>query len=313
MATELLSPAKLLQVFDDAFPPALAGLDVERLGSYRRADGARTPTEHFVESLLRELGETCEAVEYWGRNHWSAVVAHCDIDERAARETGELRYPSSVIIAYLEVERGLRAPTVLWTPCGDGDALCAVPAVTGRLLRFDGEMLHAVPQPLRQHFVSAAAAEEEDAAAASRAHHVRRVLVVNCWPERAPDDDEPDVGTGAACAAETTEGGAHEERRCHPFADWCPIALVRCPTSHTAVAVGADGCPDVATQLSTPMFGTTRPLVTTVDAPSWAVEAIHESAKTPYWLPLCAAACAAGAPGRKRARDAEPETVAGTG
>lgn len=234
------------------------------------------------------------------------MVAHYDIDERAARETGELRYPSRVIIAFIEVEPSLRAPTILWTPFGDGEALCAVPAVTGRLLRFDGEMLHAVPRPLCQHFVPAA---EEDAVAASRSYR-RRVLIINCWAERAPDDDEPDVGPSAACADVATAGYAHDlaELRCHPFAEWCRTPIERCPTSRpTDVAAGV-------TTLSTSMFGTTWPLVTTVDAPALAVMTMLESAHAPSWLPVRSAAPAEGtAPGRKRARDVETETGPGTG
>ena len=46
--------------------------------------GARTATEHFIESLLRELGEACDEVEYWGRDAWQPVPAHADIDERCS-------------------------------------------------------------------------------------------------------------------------------------------------------------------------------------------------------------------------------------
>ena len=134
-----------IAVYDGVFSPAvgkrLADADVRTLGSYRRSCGARTATEHFIESLLRELGEACDEVEYWGREAWQPVPAHADIDERCARERGQLRFPAAVLVAYVQVEPGLRAPTLLWADLpGGAPVLCAVPAVAGRLLRFDGEM-----------------------------------------------------------------------------------------------------------------------------------------------------------------------------
>ena len=151
-----------IAVYDGAFSPAagrrLADIDISTLGSYRRSCGATTAAEHFIESLLHELGETCDEVEYWGREAWRPVCAHADIDERCARERGELRFPAAVLVVYVQVEPGLRAPTVLWAELpGGAPVLCAVPAVPGRLLRFDGEMLHAVPQPLTQHLTLALA------------------------------------------------------------------------------------------------------------------------------------------------------------
>ena len=133
-----------IAVYDGVFSPAvgklLADADVRTLGSYRRSCGARTATEHFIENLLRELGEACDEVEYWGREAWQPVPAHADIDERCARERGQLRFPAAVLVVYVQVEPGLRAPTVLWAELpGGAPVLCAVPAVAGRLLRFDGE------------------------------------------------------------------------------------------------------------------------------------------------------------------------------
>ena len=162
-------------------------------------------------------GEACDEVEYWGREAWRPVCAHADIDERCARERGELRFPAAVLVVYVQVEPGLRAPTVLWAELpGGAPVLCAVPAVPGRLLRFDGEMLHAVPQPLTQHLTAAAAeaeiqAEAEAGAAATAGAEAaaaveadgagaeRRVLLINCW-DQAPDDNAPTAAAPAAAA-----------------------------------------------------------------------------------------------------------------
>ena len=97
-----------IAVYDGAFSPAagrrLADIDISTLGSYRRSCGATTAAEHFIESLLHELGETCDEVEYWGREAWRPVCAHADIDERCARERGELRFPAAVLVVYVQVE-----------------------------------------------------------------------------------------------------------------------------------------------------------------------------------------------------------------
>ena len=93
-----------------------------------------------IAAAVRRLGEACDEVEYWGREAWQPVPAHADIDERCARERGQLRFPAAVLVVYVQVEPGLRAPTVLWAELpGGAPVICAVPAVAGRLLRFDGE------------------------------------------------------------------------------------------------------------------------------------------------------------------------------
>ena len=56
-----------------------------------------------------------------------------------------------MVLLYGSVRVGLRAPTMLWCPGaaggGDGGALLAVPAVAGRMLVFEGSLLHAAPSP----------------------------------------------------------------------------------------------------------------------------------------------------------------------
>lgn len=349
-ATDVPSTPTGIVVYDAAFSPAVAQRQLSNLsalGSYRRCQGPRTATEHFIESLLCELGEACDEVEYWGREHWQPVRAHCDIDERAARECGLLRFPSVVLVACIEVEAGLRAPTVLWAEVGgltsaenDADAdssgdgaelqpvLCAVPAVAGRLLRFGGETLHSVPQPLTQHLVAAVDEDEGDDhggsssggdGAGAATPRVRRVLVINCW-DRAPDDNAPASMAATAAAAAiardpaappppTPPSGSGEGRRvaigAAPRGHWRQVPVERCRGDGTTTAPPPGD--DEGTRLSVELFGDARPLMTTVGARRGAVVAMLEAADAPAWLPIRSAGCTG--PSRKRQREECEEDV----
>ena len=57
------------------------------------------------------------------------------------------RYPHHGHVLYLSVSGGVRGPTCVWEDGYDG-AVTVVPAVTGRLLRFSGELVHGVPRPV---------------------------------------------------------------------------------------------------------------------------------------------------------------------
>lgn len=345
-ATDVPSTPTGVVVYDAAFSPAVAQRQLSNLsalGSYRRCQGPRTATEHFIESLLCELGEACDEVEYWGREHWQPVRAHCDIDERAARECGLLRFPSVVLVACIEVEAGLRAPTVLWAEVGgltsDADAgssgdgaeqqpvLCAVPAVAGRLLRFGGETLHAVPQPLTQHLVAAVDEDEGDDhggsssggdGAGAATPRVRRVLVINCW-DRAPDDNAPASMAATAAAAAiardpaappppTPPSGSDEGRRvaigAAPRGHWRQVPVERCRGDGTTTAPPPGD--DEGTRLSVELFGDARPLMTTVGARRGAVVAMLEAADAPAWLPIRSAGCA-GPSGEQQREECEED------
>ena len=145
---------------------------------------ALTPLEHAIDSALTALGDGAAAVEYWYRDEHMNLDAHVDLDEVAFDETESetgcagaagrehhLMSPAASHVLYLRVREDLRgrAPTVLFpgaergraiaNSCnaGHGDEaasesapsagvdLVTVPAVQGRLLRFPGNVLHAVP------------------------------------------------------------------------------------------------------------------------------------------------------------------------
>jgi len=148
---------------------------------------ALTPLEHALDSALAALGDDSATVEYWYRDEHMNLDAHVDLDEVRFEETLEmgrgdpdLTTPAASHVLYLRVREDLlgQAPTALFPGAGranghghghgdedDGEALPAqsgreaasvsaaavdlvtVPAVRGRLLRFPGDVLHAVPCP----------------------------------------------------------------------------------------------------------------------------------------------------------------------
>lgn len=95
---------------------------------------------------------------------------------------------------YLLVTVGVGAPTVLW--CGNdgrdggdggsGGRLVAVPAVTGRVLSFDGTLLHAVPCP-NGEWLHEGHERHQRGHQRKGAEEVERVVtILNCWDDHAP-------------------------------------------------------------------------------------------------------------------------------
>ena len=95
-------------------------------------------------SYLDEIGDASPMVEYWSRQEWKHIEAHADVDERrASAAPGEpLRFPTMGHVLYLSVGPRVQGPTCVWQPDPhDGSpfgALATVPAVAGRVLRFEG-------------------------------------------------------------------------------------------------------------------------------------------------------------------------------
>jgi len=171
-----------------------------------RKNKARTTLEVALEQILRELNDTSPFVEYWCRQEWRHIEAHADVDEyRAKTNPGDFRYPTHGHVLYLRIGPQVRGPTCLFPDCTNGGDLVrdnlsvlTVPAVGGRLLRFPGEWLHAVPRPTdlwMLPFVQGSPDFSED--------YVRSVVLFNTWNETPPmrvlplqDDD------GSSCASE---------------------------------------------------------------------------------------------------------------
>ena len=127
----------------------------------RHDRAAGNSLEEAVSSLLQACGDDSQYVEYWYREHYAEIDVHRDVDETLCDATGIQRCPCYGHVLYIEVEEGLRAPTMLWheeVADGSGDldrggaprqlaSLTCVPALASRLLRFDGATLHSVAPP----------------------------------------------------------------------------------------------------------------------------------------------------------------------
>ena len=120
-------------------------------------------------------------VEYWSREEFMNMDAHSDIDERQLLDEGTLECPKYGHVLYLDVHPSIRGPTCVFSQMGgwhssiannnsndnisDNDdeekeanipstSLVTVPAVPGRVLRFPGSAMHAVPKPATLWFQS---------------------------------------------------------------------------------------------------------------------------------------------------------------
>ena len=100
----------------------------------------------------------------YARQEWRSIEAHADVDEfLAKKEDAEgkgtvtsFRYPVNGHVLYLQKGSQVRGPTCVFPDRRSGGELLregndvevfTVPAVPGRLLRFRGDYLHAVPRP----------------------------------------------------------------------------------------------------------------------------------------------------------------------
>ena len=125
---------------------------------YRRKqqDVVLTPLEMALDSILEQLGDPNPVVEYWSRQEYLNLDAHADVDEEELEDDGTLRYPAAGHVLYLGLgDDTLRGPTAVlptqlggWTDAASTTIpLFIVPAVPGRVLRFPGSAMHAVPKP----------------------------------------------------------------------------------------------------------------------------------------------------------------------
>eukprot|EP00957_Ditylum_brightwellii_P074348 5648536-Ditylum_brightwellii.AAC.1 len=204
-----------------------------------------TPIETFITSILSSISHTSDnendlVVEYWSRDVHVNIDAHADIDEKFfldKKQGGRIRCAEFGHVAYLAVEDGLRGPTVIFpgqkggwrssssssTTVENGEdvvvEMVTVPAVVGRVARFNGDAVHGVPKPphrwlmsdveemmLRQKENDDARAndsggdhlwwmdydnDDDDEGVQKEESNVRTVLLFNTW-KIAPLSVEPD-------------------------------------------------------------------------------------------------------------------------
>ena len=152
-------------VYDNVFSPSanlylhtaasIGSLGDEQHTVFDRSLPPRTVLETALNSVLQQLGDDAPHVEYWWRDTWELVDAHADVDEYGFEDYGKLRYPEHGHVLYLAVGPAVEGPTAVWEPVEGSTnsgadafgALTIVPACEGRLLRFQGDCMHAVPRP----------------------------------------------------------------------------------------------------------------------------------------------------------------------
>jgi hypothetical protein len=228
--------------------------------SDQRDDGnyLLTPLEQALRSCLQQLpaipNDKNRIVEYWCRDEHMNMDVHADIDEQELLNEGTLRYPDFGHVLYLEVGSTVRGPTCVFSKYGgwdendDGDdssvSLVSVPAVAGRVLRFPGHAMHAVPKPsmlwLFDKEEQRKALDEQDEIAGGEDR--RSVILFNVWTNHGPlgvledidkgvipdgieidDDDEETDGSGRTMDRQKEERLAHwEEEHGEDCCDlWC--------------------------------------------------------------------------------------------
>lgn len=156
--------------------------------------------ERTLDALLSTLGDKSPYVEYWTRQEWRSIEAHADVDEFLAKNQDasgnndhtDFRYPTNGHVLYLNVGSSVRGPTCVFPGRRSGGDLTTVesnepnvdlvivPAVPGRLLRFEGDYLHAVPRPTDLwllKFVQGAAQYEPEE------EWGRSVILFNTWDD----------------------------------------------------------------------------------------------------------------------------------
>lgn len=271
---------------------ALFYQDEERDDSDSEATNTLSPVEEFIESLLVAVDDTADEVEYWAREDWLRVDAHRDTDEPSA-VAGVRRFPSRVYIVYLDIAPDLIAPTVVWTPSSPqkkheeeaGGRLTVVPAVAGRVLSFDGALLHGVPRPACQYL----GATDSEAGKTK----LRHVLIINSWTDFAPEDDEEDdyddedeYDEEDENSHEMLNGDEEEEKEetesvrmrpgCKPRTLWRDVPL--------RAQEEEEGVEEATCTFSMKVFGADDAFSTTVGAAALDVESMLTQTDAPSWL-----------------------------
>ena len=194
----------------------------------------RTDVERAISSILLELSSSSSSfsppsssviVEYWWREEWLSLDLHRDVDEELALLNSTFRFPLNAHVLYLSIGAEVNGPTVVfeekvshehvaavgsaksstWIP--QLERMTIVPAVTGRLLRFDGHLLHAVPRPALAYLDAEEGGSNlevwtrrrpnpNDPADPERTSCRRSVLLFNTWTVNHDDSGVEEVGGG---------------------------------------------------------------------------------------------------------------------
>jgi hypothetical protein len=224
-----------LQVFDNVFSVEAChileklALDHAQRGAdgssiFRRDQSQFTPLEQALNSALEQLDDGMSihntVVEYWSRHEYINLDLHSDIDEEVLEEEGMLRYPEWAHVLYLnKLEPNLRGPTCVFPQKLGGwnkkptvpttpTTMVTVPAVLGRVLRFPGSAMHAVPKPNNRWLLSKTQEQE------------LRIQEQEEEEDCDDDDDEDDVDDEDEDFEEEEDEDYEEERIVILFNTW---------------------------------------------------------------------------------------------
>jgi hypothetical protein len=215
-----------IDIYDNLFDPEtcnqlhqLACSHSDQIGDdsnlfYRNLQGGNhsehfSPLESVLDGLLTQVlnDTTTKVVEYWSRQEYLNMDAHCDVDEHMLKAQQRVRCPEWAHILYALVQPNVSAPTcIIPTRKGGwetslherGNAattldVVVVPAVSGRLVRFPGNMMHAVPKPPHRWFLSKEdevamreLQQKEECSDSDKHGMERSVILFNCWSNTSP-------------------------------------------------------------------------------------------------------------------------------
>jgi hypothetical protein len=156
--------------------------------------------EKLLSSILCELDDESRFVEYWWRGHWNSHVLHRDIDELLLINENVERFPRNAHVLYLNFDEELSLQngghTVVLEDSSMHRQLYVVPPRPGRLLRFQGHLLHGVPRPAFEFYLRDQEPEWIQHATSSlgleallndsKTKVERSVLLFNTWGDEPP-------------------------------------------------------------------------------------------------------------------------------
>lgn len=215
----------------------------------RKQEEFLTPLETVLDAVLTALGDPHDVVEYWTRQEYINMDVHADLDEEQLlqqQQAGALRFPAFGHVLYLSIANEkhdrLRSPTVVWSTQRPGTTwkndtiMTTIPAVPGRLLRFPGHALHAVPKPPTRWLLSPNAQEELDAVEEEEEWDdwedddeeegkERSVILFNTWSQQGPqgvprDSTLTGLPEGIAMDDAQEEKLWLEEQKRHYMQEW---------------------------------------------------------------------------------------------
>lgn len=130
---------------------ALASIGQAHFVYDRTSRSPRSTVEATLDHLCTQLQDNSPIIEYWARSDWMNLDAHRDVDEYRAKRDDKswaLTFPTNAHVIYLQIGEDVRGPTCLFFEESMGiSQITTVPAKNCRLLRFDGDVIHAVPRP----------------------------------------------------------------------------------------------------------------------------------------------------------------------